>query len=209
MRIHASLSTLAVATALCWGAGHGLCRSRVTETSMPAIQLRVVNEAGVDPETLSLAEKEATDELRHSGIRLVWLACEAGRAEWGSGNPCQRERGPSEFWLRIVTRRPACSSGDVLGFSELDESVGRSSAGVYYPKAEEMADYWSVRVGQILGAAIAHEVGHLLLGANAHSRSGVMSAHWSHEQFQLLSIGELHFSPDQSKELRERIENGR
>jgi hypothetical protein len=69
-----------------------------------------------------------------------------------------------------------------------------------------MAVKWRSGVGEILGAAIAHEVGHLLLGVDAHSAYGVMKATWSRTQFELIGLGELNFSADQAKMLRERIE---
>ena len=108
--------------------------------------------------------------------------------------------------MRIVTRRPSTASADMLGFTDLDESLGTGSAGIYYPAAAEMAKKWPVRVGEILAAAIAHEVGHLILGANAHSSRGVMYAHWGPEQFQLIGISELNFTRDQTKLLQARIE---
>jgi hypothetical protein len=200
-----ALATVAVLTALSPAA-----QSRVTaDTPAPVITLRVVNEAGVDLRALRAAQKEAVATLEHSGIHLVWLNCQPGRADWGSSNPCYRDRGPDNFWLRIVARKPAAASGEMLGFTELDEIKGSAAAGVYYPAVEQLAQHWSVPAGAILGAAIAHEVGHLVLGANAHSRRGVMCAHWVREQFVLIGISGLHFNPDQSRAIRERITDAR
>jgi hypothetical protein len=213
MRIPASVPALAVAIALTWGAGpgagSGLGRSGATNVVRPTITLRVVNEGGVDPQPLVLAKKEATRIFDHSGIGLVWLDCQSGRAEWANGNPCQRDLGPAEFWMRVVTHRPSATSQDMLGFTELDESRGSGSAGVYYTAAVEMASMWPARVGEILGAAIAHEVGHLILGANAHAPRGVMYAHWGRAQFELIGISELSFPADQAKLLRDGIERRR
>lgn len=199
MRFYACLPALAAVAALAtpsWSA---------TGTSAPVITLRVVNEGGVDLRALRVAQKEAVGILEHSGIRLMWLFCEPGWVEWGSSNPCNRDRGRSEFWLRLVARKPAAGSRELLGFTEIDESQGSAAAGIYYPAAVEVARHWSVPVGAVLGAAIAHEVGHLVLGANAHSRTGVMCAHWGLEQFVLIGISELHFTPDQSRAIRERV----
>jgi len=71
--------------------------------------------------------------------------------------------------------------------------------------AVELAGKWPATVGEILGAAIAHEVGHLILGANAHSATGVMLAHWSKQQFRLIGTSALNFSRDQANLLQERI----
>jgi hypothetical protein len=77
---------------------------------------------------------------------------------------------------------------------------------VYYPAALEMASRWRVGVAEILGAAIAHEVGHLLLGADAHAPFGLMQAAWSGRQFELIGLSELDFSRDQAKMLLVQIE---
>jgi hypothetical protein len=35
--------------------------------------------------------------------------------------------------------------------------------------------------GRLLGYAIAHEIGHLLLGTTDHTRVGLMRGRWTHE----------------------------
>jgi type IV secretory pathway TraG/TraD family ATPase VirD4 len=50
---------------------------------------------------------------------------------------------------------------------------------------------------------IAHEVGHLLLGSNSHSQSGIMIAQWHPAELQKLSMGRLLFTPDQIQKLRD------
>lgn len=203
-----STASLVASLALTWGAIPGISRGRsgAAKGPRPTITLRVVNEGGIERGPLKPAEKEAVRIFSHSGIDLVWLNCDPGQAVWGSGNPCQRELGPAEFWMRIVTRRTAVATADMLGFTDLDESQDHGSAGVYYPAAVEMAAQWHATVGEILGAAIAHEVGHLILGANAHSPSGVMFAHWGRAQFERIGISGLNFTADQARMLREGVE---
>jgi hypothetical protein len=62
----------------------------------------------------------------------------------------------------------------------------------------------NVEAYQILGAAVAHEIGHLYLGTNdqAHSRTGVMCGFWSEREVEQASIGELSFSREQGARIR-------
>jgi len=53
-----------------------------------------------------------------------------------------------------------------------------------------------------LGCVIAHEVGHLLLGMNSHSGSGVMQARWDRRQMSQAMWSLLLFTPEQSKRIR-------
>ena len=45
-----------------------------------------------------------------------------------------------------------------------------------YGRLADVARLRDRPVGSVIGIAIAHEVGHLLLGEHAHSRSGIMRA---------------------------------
>jgi len=205
MRIRTSVVGLVAVVVSAYGAAAAFGRPDDGNGSRPKVTIRVVNGEVAGIRSLMRAKKEAVRIFAHSGIDLIWLDCEAGRMEWGSTNPCQRDREGAEFWLRIVTTRPAATTKDVLGFTELDDTQNSGSGGVYYPKALEMAKKWRIGVAEVLGAAIAHEVGHLLLGADAHSAYGVMQAAWSRRQFELIGLSELNFSGDQEKMLRVRI----
>src|SRR5260370_22156950 len=85
---------------------------------------------------------------------------------------CQYER--SEFLVRVVNQRSAATTDAMLGFAEIDSASDRSSGVAYKPAAQEIAKRCRCDVYQVLGAVIAHEPGHLILGPNAHSAFGVM-----------------------------------
>ena len=48
----------------------------------------------------------------------------------------------------------------------------------------------------------SHEIGHLLLGLNAHSASGIMQAEWRREQLNRILKNQLVFTPAQAKIMR-------
>jgi hypothetical protein len=54
----------------------------------------------------------------------------------------------------------------------------------------------------MLGCAIAHEVGHLLLGPSSHSAGGIMRGEWGPKELQLALMGKLLFASQQSKLIR-------
>ena len=51
----------------------------------------------------------------------------------------------------------------------------------------------------ILGSVIAHEIGHLLLGLNSHSDTGIMQKRWERKQLQMVTTGNLLFTAAQGK----------
>jgi hypothetical protein len=52
---------------------------------------------------------------------------------------------------------------------------------------------------------MAHELGHLLLGMNSHSRQGIMQAHWTDQQLGQMSKGILKFDQRQAKAIGARL----
>jgi hypothetical protein len=56
----------------------------------------------------------------------------------------------------------------------------------------------------VLAYAAAHEVGHLLLGDQAHTPQGLMKASWDNQDFGAMTQGGLHFSLEQTRELATR-----
>jgi hypothetical protein len=205
MRIPINVPTLALTIALTFGAGPGLSRSGSMNGSKPTITLRLIVEDGIDRQKVLSAQETAAKILKYSGIDLAWLICKPGQRDGGSGNACERDLGRAEFWMRVVTHRPVGTSATVLGFTEFVGGCRSDSAGVYYPAAVDGGNSGVASVGEILGAAIAHEVGHLILGAHAHSSGGVMYASWGQMELRLVHLRQLYFSTDQAKLLRERV----
>jgi hypothetical protein len=62
-----------------------------------------------------------------------------------------------------------------------------------------------VDVSYILGAALAHEIGHLLLGARSHVPRGVMCPRLGRQQLKMASRGELLFTPEQAARIRAEV----
>ena len=172
---------------------------------IPTVTLRVFGDGVVDGRSLTLARRELADILGQAGVSVLWHTCMSGFADWRSTDPCQRDRQSAEFWVRIFNQKPAAVRPDVLAFAEIDDDLGMRSAGVYYSAIAETASRNGIPAGIVLGAALAHEVGHLVLGANAHSHHGLMSPDWRREQFERLSSTGLSFSEKETRMLREEL----
>ena len=69
-------------------------------------------------------------------------------------------------------------------------------------RIDELAWRAGGRTARILGHTMAHELGHLLLGANAHSPSGIMRGVWLPEDLKFMRWGELTFTLRQSDQIR-------
>jgi len=170
------------------------------------ITMRVVNDAKVSNWVLEKAEKHAEYILGQAGVELAWLRCPPRSVLDGPLNPCHRSFSPTEFWLRIVPQKPPALGDETLGFA-IHEPVAGTGGGyayVSYPMVETLTNSVRADAPQVLGVAIAHEIGHLLLGA-AHSPAGIMCARWRRPHFELMRIGRLLFTPEQATQIRAEV----
>jgi hypothetical protein len=57
----------------------------------------------------------------------------------------------------------------------------------------------------LLGHAMAHEIGHVLIRTTEHSPDGIMKARWGKADYQRAAMGLLEFTPSQRATIRERL----
>jgi hypothetical protein len=163
----------------------------------PRIRVRVNNYTQASPAILAGAEREAGRILGKAGLQTVWLDCPAGNSRVDSLDPCRQPLEATDIALRVLSRSTQNKFQDTLfGFA-----VVPVLASVYYNYAMHLArsDGAEFEIPIILGCVIAHEVGHLLLGSNSHSGSGIMQGQWERGQIRKAMTGNLLFTPEQAK----------
>jgi hypothetical protein len=161
------------------------------------LRVRVNNYTQASPAILAGAEREAGRILGNAGLRTVWLDCSAGHSTADSQDPCREPLEATDIALRVLSESTQNKFQDtVFGFA-----VVPVLASVYYDYAAHLArsDNAEFEIPIILGCVIAHEVGHLLLGSNSHSDSGIMQGHWERGQIRQAVTGTLLFTPEQAK----------
>ncbi|HJZ64350.1 MAG TPA: hypothetical protein VKD70_08535 [Candidatus Acidoferrum sp.] len=172
---------------------------------MTLLTLRVYNYASLDSSSLASSEKVATSIFHNVGIDPFWVDCPTSKLNAVAFQSCDFPMGPADFVLRILPKSMASKarhSQDALGFAQICSlSEPACELNVFYHRIDELATK-GYRADRLLGYAIAHEVGHILLGP-AHSSDGIMRASWSSSDVDRISLGlALDFSPNQSSELR-------
>jgi hypothetical protein len=173
------------------------------------IAVEVHDYARVPPAILAAAAEEAARVLHKAGIEVRWTLGLTPRV----GTPAGVEAAELPLLtVEIFAPRHATPvrSPSVLGFTVLpaDGSQG-VYAGVRYGAVERQLRETAASLPQVLGYVIAHEVGHLLLGTNAHAAWGVMSAQLSGAYFDRAAQGTLLFAPDEAAQLRKAIRSRR
>lgn len=161
--------------------------------SGPSIRIRVVDVASVSKVSVTEAEKQAGAILARAGIQVVWQECP------GAQGACTQPLVANAFQLTISDWRPPGTTAGMLGFAEIGGD-DPSAAGIYYPTAKRTASDFGVDEVLVLGAAFAHEIGHLL--GEGHSSAGVMRTRFNRQSFIDIAQGGMVFDPEQTVRIR-------
>lgn len=165
------------------------------------ITIRMVNPGVAPGKTLAQAEHIAGHILGRAGVEVDW--CNVA----GRDNPCPPDGDPMDLRVQILNTRPTGNFGDVTGFAVLLPlwKDGDCYAGISYPMVERMSKGMDTDVSNVLGTTLAHEIGHLLLGAKSHSQTGIMCPRLKPGQLVMASRGDLLFTAEQAGRIRARL----
>ena len=94
--------------------------------------------------------------------------------------------------MRILRRPP-------LGQSFADHQGGTYGS-VFLERVQDAAGEANIPWVTLLAYAVAHEVGHLLLGAEAHTAKGLMKASWDRKDYVEMSQSHFHFGKEQLRQ---------
>jgi hypothetical protein len=184
----------AAAGVLMWtGIGQAQVPAITSET--PTIVVYVEDRTGLRPDVTESAEKELVRIYALAGVHAVLK--NTGPVTAGT----EKDGVPSVTVVVLdaaATERLAPRSGPnakLLGAA----ARGANRAYVFFPRVESVAGFYDRHLGTLLGAAVAHEVGHLLLPTGAHSNLGIMRADL--EVRSLRSTGLTRFTPSQAAEI--------
>jgi hypothetical protein len=167
------------------------------------VSVSIYNDAGVPSDILTRAEELAARIFSRAGIEVTWLNCP--RISSGGRLTVCSHIAPGHLALRIISRVASSTSDAAFGVAFLAPDGTGRYGDVFWKKAQELHADTNLALADILGNVIAHELGHLLLGSNAHAISGIMRAQWGSDELLRITMGALMFLPEQSKRMRARI----
>jgi hypothetical protein len=177
------------ASAAAWIAVTALLTTSSESPAAGRLVVRTYNNARVTAAELTEARGVASAILEGARLQTVWRDCATAA--------CDDAPGPRELIVRIVAA-PQGIVADSLGCALIDLQDGAGTlATIYSDRINVVAFRTGVNAGTLLGRAVAHEIGHLLLGTARHSASGLMRALWSDRELQRPGRADWTFGPEE------------
>jgi len=168
----------------------------------PSLKIYVYNNAGVSAITLSRAEDRARKIFRQAGVETTWYNCSV-HGMGGANCSGSLDRGTIVVQIAHDTAK---LKTEVFGSSFIGRSGYGSYVDVFFDRAQQLCREVKVDLPEVLGHIISHEIGHLLLGTDSHSRFGIMRATWDNTELAQADRGRLLFSTAQSRAMQQRLQ---
>jgi hypothetical protein len=148
------------------------------------IFIRSYNNVGVPAPDLAVARAHAEAVLQQAGLNIVWGDCWVGDRQPASAPARCQEPVGGDIVLRLQKTKEADRSRFVsMGFSLVGISgTAPFLATVYVDRVDSVARGAGTDRLRVLGLAMAHEIGHVLLDSNTHAATGLMRADWSRRE---------------------------
>ena len=167
-----------------------------------ALQIQIYDYANLEPQTLSEFLIWTERILVNTGMSVEVSLCRGSIAV-----SCENPTGTLDTLLvRVVggdTKTPKHANRLPLGQSFASQHGG-THATIYLLPVQDQAAATSLPWVILLAHAAAHEVGHLLLGTQAHTSRGLMKANWDRDDYLAMDHNQCHFTPEQSRMLAKR-----
>lgn len=179
-------------------------------TPAQVLQVTLLDQANVPVETLEGAREVLAGIYRQAGIQVQVTV---KKSSWQPGQVTQWDDLPGDIIVRICSEQMAkilVPKASIFGYVQpVGPGVLPRVANVFYYRVQELKAAIGSPVPEVLGTALAHELGHLLIGRGAHAPTGIMRCPWDAAEMRELRRGQLQFDRRQAKAILESVRTRR
>jgi hypothetical protein len=143
-----------------------------------AVVVRVYDGARTSAADLHEAERVSSRIVSSVGVRVIWKRCAPAGSH--DADQCTSAPGSQELLVRLVAGG-AESGPAILGSAHVPGIL----ATLFVDRIRDAASRNTKPMAPLLGAVLAHEVVHLLLGSQGHLARGLLQAAWTDEEIRL------------------------
>jgi hypothetical protein len=157
------------------------------------IQILMTDDAQMSPRAIEAAKETVETLYRRVGIEIAWI-----------------DHLASDLPLVVAIAPPGGAERLGVGVNAMGytfrirdpEPGGRAL--IFPDRVARRAEMARIDPARLLGAVIAHEIGHMLL-PDAHTRTGLMRGTWTERDLRLIDMGGLGFTADERIRIRREL----
>lgn len=164
-----------------------------------SVRVVVHDSAAVDGQALAEARDFAAGVFRDAGV-------EAEITQGADACPAAATRFCVMVLLRPKDSQFQPGKARTMGMA-LAADANRAVVSIYLDAVIDVARRYGHPVGKVLGIALAHELGHVLLPPPSHSDTGIMQPSWEGDALRHAMGGDLGFTERQAATMRTRLMN--
>jgi hypothetical protein len=170
-------------------------------SQLPTVRVVIHDSASVAEHTLAEARGFSVVVFRAAGIEIDSV---------GDTSTCAAGGTARAFCVQVLLR-PHDSQFEpgkarTMGVA-LAADANRAVVSVFLDAVADVARRYGQPLGKVLGLALAHEMGHVLLPPPSHSASGIMRGSWEGDALRHAIGGDIVFNDRQAALMRDRLNN--
>jgi hypothetical protein len=185
---------------LVWISGgvDGVATGATTEPAAKAA-VRLYDYAAVPYQTLAQAEREASRIFREAGVDLLWMQCSPVENKAADLDACEHM---GEFPRFVVKILPETMAVHLQRHPRVFGMAVQRDAFIFFDRVLGLCAVEEFSISVILGHAMAHELGHMVLRQTSHSPSGIMMETFRKGALRRAEKGRLLFTRQQATDMR-------
>jgi len=109
--------------------------------------------------------------------------------------------------IQVVPKAPETASPSALAHA-LPFGNRSQRITIFYDRVQRLVGPQENWIPAVLGHVLAHEIGHVLLGTDGHTDTGLMEAQWTKKEVSMMQFRPLGFTPAHVDLIHERLDHG-
>lgn len=176
-----------------------IARDAVAQEPAPlTVVVAILDSAAVPAENMATARNAAAAAFRRAGVVIEWAGTASG-CQLGADAPfC------IQVLLRARNSQSALGARRIMGMA-LAADNNRAVLSLYFDAVTDVARRYGAARGEVLGLALIHEMGHVLLPPPSHSATGIMQPSWEGDDLRHVLAGDAAFTEAQGLSMRDRL----
>ena len=180
------------------GVGQGATETINQKEESPRVTILTFDFVSLPEKIQNPMREKAGKIYQQAGVELQWAPCPTVEGTLAFYPNCTGYKETTHLMLRILSAAPKGMKTDAKG----EALLGARIVNVFWDRVQDEAARYNVPISDMLAQVIAHEIGHLLLGSNSHSSSGIMMGKWKLEDLGSISRGGIRFTPQQCQHIQ-------